>query len=629
MQTASLVNGGLLKSSIRRFWPLWLIDIFAWALFYIAPLAAVLSATVATGMEQAQVAETQRELWGGFLYMALPITFAGAIIVALYLNERLFSPRAATFYGALPARRSTLFATSLLAGLVPQVLVEAVVALPLLAMCVSMDGLSAVLVAQWLAFAVGVTFVMNAIAYTVCHLTGSRSVAVFLYLLVNILSVCIAVAVQLVADGLLYGMTMRGDELFDWAAPILGIAHYCLDAPATATGVIHIHWLPLLVYCLVSVALLVVAACLNAHRDMERAGDAVAFDGLRPVLKYLAGICGALLMGAFVYLCAWLSEQGFTVLFDTVGALLLAVAMAAGAFLGVLFAQMVMSKSTHALGSSWKGGAVLAAASILLVGACYLDVLGFEGAVPEVAEVDSVELLAEWSAAGTFTTDGGIEQVRSLHRQVLEYGDTLKNGDDSLTRRYDEASNVSTIGMVYHLKNGQLLERTYQVAYPMDDEGIPGDSLGAQVAEAALAAANSQEAKNSRLAWLLDKDSDAYPEKFYVTIWYDQFDEDDSHSVGLSMKQAADFAEKALTPDVLEGTVGDLNYFWGTTGSYLYDASVDVTDERGEPLFSYQLSTSGSPNTVAWVKENLPDVKLNSWDEDDGVLLGGVQTMAD
>lgn len=607
MQTGFLVNGSLLKSSIKRFWPLWLVDLCAWALLVVMPLYAAISAIGGEGLALSDTVQVQQSTWTALTFMTLPIVCVGAIIVAVCLNERLFSPQAATFYGQLPLGRDTLFATSFVAGILPQFAVEALVALFVLPLTAMAPGIDALMVGQWLAFALVVTLVMHAMAQAACQLAGNIPVAVFLYFLANFLVECLEVAVRLLASALLYGLSPREGLAFDWASPIVGLFHYGLVPEAYGSAY---NWAVLAAYCVFALVALALAWFLNRRRDMERAGDAVAIDVLQPVLKYLAGICAALLVGAVAFLCLWVSGRGSALYLNTVEAVTLAVLMFAGAFLGVLFAQMAIARSSHVLGGCWKGGLILSAVVALSVMLCHADALGVARYVPEASDVERMEVLTDYQKAAELTSEEGIAQAQLLQSQALAYGQALSDGSASLTewaKNDEEGYGVSTgtVGLVYQLKNGTIVERQYPVSFQLDKQGKPTDDLGSAVVKAAVELVNTDEAKRSRVQAVLDE-----PQK-EIWVYYGEGVDDAARTLILGEDEAEDFMKNALAPDA-ESAAHNLNVFWGEEAdeSKTLDVSIDVLNANESSIFSYTLNSANTPRTVEWLKQHHPEVGL-------------------
>jgi hypothetical protein len=370
-----------------------------------------------------------------------------------------------------------------------------------------------------------------------------------------------------------------------------------------------VNWLVLGLYCVAAVGFLVLALWLGRKRGYEHAGDPIAFAQLRPVMKYLAGICGALLLESFTYLML-MATRGDFVQLGASGAVLLAAVMVVGAVLGVLFAQMVLARSTRVFKDVWKGALVISGASVLLVGACYFDVMGVATYVPATSQVEKAVLVSDGTQV-ELTSEEGIESVRSLHSQIVEYGrlfNGLTDADDA-GQGGDPLSSSTTV--VYEMKDGGIVQRDYEVRFFYDAETgkrMPGP--GADLAEAAEKITNSVEGKRSRLAEALDPQSGC---TYVFTIGTDAYNIGlGEEEVTLTRSKAKSFVEEAFEPDMLEGTAGDTDAqrMWGDPSPTELNASVIIENDDGRLLCQYWLDTQTTPHTVAWLEEHYAD--LNS-----------------
>ena len=625
MQTESLINGKLLGSYLKRFWAMWLAFFCIWAVLFVMPLFGTLSALPSEILGSSDdLIDAQRSVWGMARGSIAFITCAFAIAVTLYLDEWLFSAKAATFYGSLPLRRRTVFATAYAAGLLPMIAVEAVVALVVLALSSMAEGVTGAMVLEWFVTTVGCSFVFFSMAQLVCQLTGSRAVGAFLFVLLNVLSVCIEFAIKMIVSALQYGVTFGDAFALDWASPFFGIMANCLWASHYVTGAgVGTDLAVLGGYCLFGVVCTIAAVWLNDKRDLEVAGNAVAYGVLRPILKYLAGICAALLLGAILYVFFWM-DLGREMTVDLAGAVALAIAMALGAFLGVLFAQMTLAKSTRVLGSMWKGGLVLACAGALFVGILYADPLATQDKLPDAGNIEKAELLCYGMKVADLTSDEGIESVRTLHGTILENQDEFRANSKFASAQYLESGEYggTTVGICYTMKDGSIFERSYPIYFERPDTEVEGlEGLAGTAAYKVLSQAdditNGTEGRLSRLAPATEAPEDC---QIVITMYESS---DNGPGFTLTSAQVKDFLQNAVVPDVLgeelaDGVdpVGSYDWLESAIGVVTMDSpteldtAVDVYGKDGESILYYQLDTERTPHTVAWVRNNLPKVKL-------------------
>lgn len=649
MQKTPVINGTLFVSSLKRYWPLWLTVLIVWALAYLAPFSSM--SDFIRGVENFQLTQ----LWKSMFVMAVPIACVLSIVPVMLLSERLFSAKAATFYGSAPQSRRTLFFTAYAASLAPLAVIELLVALLLAALISPASGFNAGMVCEWYGFVLACTFVFTALAQLVCELTGSRAVAVFLYLLLNVLVVCLTTAVWLIVRVLLFGLEGSYLEAF-WASPLIALMQYA----SFGTGEEQIvNWPAVAAYCVAALAFLAAAFALDGRREAESAGEVVAFSWLRPILKYLAGICAALFLGVVVNAVQTQSLVTHNPL-GLAGVVVLAIAMVVGAFLGVLFAQMVLERSARVLHSSWKGGLVIACAACLFVGVTYADPLALQNRVPDVDDVASVELQEYTMCVADVYTDKGIEAVCELQQDILAER-------ENLVASYGETDTASSeIGIVYHMNDGSTIKRCYPLCYEVNfDTGYPDeDTVAYKLISQAYAIADDPQVKKATVSHEFEDAQDGNVTiMFYQNESADDADDgdggagDEGAAAGdasdsaagdetiayegdsdssdddamsqwiesdLSAAQVSDFVENALLPDI--ENIHSTAWFGLPEMTTSTELEIDVTlakvYEDSYTTIAYRVDTKLTPHTVAWLAKNFPDTKVTYTQSGKTVKLG-------
>lgn len=597
MNANSWISPSLVKTSLKRFWPLWALYLLSWLMLFILPAYSMATSAASFIDDPLELAESTERIWTIARSAMLPFIAVWTVVIAVSLNDHLFDARAATFTGSLPLRRRAVFASAYVAGILAQAAIILLTCAVLLGIRVALPTVGLSLVAQWAALALALTFVFYSLAVLACQLTGTRPVALVLYILANVLVICIETALNLIVSAFQYGMRSL-DSTFDWASPLFGIAHYGLYSSEIGSG--GIDWTVIALYCAAAVAFTALACLLHSRRSFENAGEAVAWNVLRPLLKYLAGISAALLFAAFTILMFWTeSSWGAPVSFSRAVALI--ALMAAGAILGVVFAEMVMAHSTHVLKRCWKGSVVLACLAIAVGCGMYFDLFGITRHIPEVYEVDAVEVRVYGDLAAELSSDEGIEQARQLQADILEYGSSSKG--------YSQVD----IDIRYRLLNGGEVHRTYNVNYNGDllAEGEAAQVGGGNTVIDELGVlSNSLEGRESRFKNIAgDGSADRT-----VQIESFSYEDDEAHStITLPAAQVDDFLQNALKPDMLEHEAGVLWMF--TESISEINASVSINAGDDEYVASLWLSESGTPNSLAWIREHYPTLKLEPLEE--------------
>lgn len=605
MQTESLINFGLVKNDLRRFWPLWLVYAIALGLFIVAPMYTILLAQNSAGDNSFFDAAYIAELWNMARAACMPFAVVAAIVVATSLNGRLFKPATATFYGALPLKRRVIFASSFATGLIPLLGVPALALLAMLPLHASFP--SQVLLTmplQWFAVMAAVSFVMYALAVLACQLAGTWPVAVLLYAVLGFLAVCLETAAKLVVSSLAYGSS-AWEYVFDWASPPVfltarGIENYFADSAS-------MNWTYLLVYCAVAVLFVALAGILNTRRPMESAGEPVAYAQLKPVLKYLAGISVALLFAGATCLYRWLSGAGDPGIPGGIGyACAIFVAMVLGGLVGLVLAEAIMRRSARGVFScSWKGALALALASLVFVGCASANPFGIVNKVPDAAKVSTAQIILDGEEAVRFSDAEGIEAVRELNERVLAYGGARAEG----TRENEAYANFD---FVYELAGDKVYQRSYRVYFARDENGmVSGGTDAVKLIEDTLGLANSPEGKKSRFSKLLDTSKD---NTYVYTVSY-KFDVYESNRITIPAKLKASFIGEGLTPDLLGGKAGDIHAPWGWESSAnAIEVLVEVTAPDETYVTGIWLDTADTPHTIEWLKEHYPEIDEKAWE---------------
>ena len=596
MRSANLLSPGLVKSGLRRYWPLWLAGFIALLLFVVLPAYVSVPMIISGAENPADRDLALNFFWSAMSFSSWVYALGGALVVALTLNDHLFDSRAATFVGSLPLRRPTVFTSTFASGMLVLVALPAVAGLGLMPLCLMLGQVfSPLRVLEWFALTVALSFVFFSFAQLSCHVSGTRLVALLVYGVIGFLSICIEAAARLLMSGLVYGIS--SDEIsFDWLAPAAHILSILtLHYPDRG-----IAWLELAPYLLVACVAMVGAAWLFGRRKLESAGDGGLFEPLREALKCLAGISLALLF-ASVYRLLDVTNAFNGIPVGTGELLALAVLFAIGGFLGVLFADMIMSRSTHVLGNCWREGLVVACVMLAFLGACRVDLLGVGRYVPKADEVETAILTCDY-ASDSIEIDSpeGIEDVRTLQQNLIAYG-----GEGDI-----DTEHAFTIDVTYRLKSGRYVHRTYPVLTNFPVTAL-GNTQDAQLLREFAQIADSDEGRASRFSEALGLKDNAHVQIEYMR-------EDGTYSsVDLYGKDALDFIQSVLAHDLMEEGAGELFYeMTADESETTYDAVAYVEDQKrsqeegyGSYLLSLQLSER-TPNTLAWLEEHHPEVEL-------------------
>ena len=428
----SFYNGTLGKQLTLRFWPLIALYAVIWAI--VLPISGL------NYMRSGYIGGWVTDIEYLFRALATPMTIVFGVLAAMAVCSHLYTTRSCNFTAALPPKRTALFATHYLTGLLWLVVPVAVMTLmaSFLAIGCSLSGF-----ASGLALVCMQTLFFYSFAVLCGMLTGHLLALPVFYGIFNGL-----------VGGLWYLLTLLFREFYfgypgslvavpawvEWFTPAWQLFSY--GSPDARYGMSA-------VYAGVGIVFALAAWLLYVKRPMERAGDVVIWAGLRPVFRYGVALCSGLALGSLTRLVLGLDELGLAVSVMLWGV--------AGCFVG----QMFLSKSVRVL-RYWKGAGAIACACAALFLVMKLDLTGYETQVPEADEVVSVTISGLDSypvdTASNFhdiqTQDPqAISLITQLHQALVDQRNTFNGYYDNSTR----------FDVTYTLADGTRLTRSYTV----------------------------------------------------------------------------------------------------------------------------------------------------------------------
>lgn len=428
----SFYNGTLGKQLTLRFWPLIALYSVIWAI--VLPISGL------NYMRSGYIGGWATDIEYLFRALATPMTIVFGVLAAMAVCSHLYTTRSCNFTAALPPKRTALFATHYLTGLLWLVVPVAVMTLmaSFLAIGCSLSGF-----ASGLALVCMQTLFFYSFAVLCGMLTGHLLALPVFYGIFNGL-----------VGGLWYLLTLLFREFYfgypgslvavpawvEWFTPAWQLFSY--GSPDAGYGMSA-------VYAGVGIVFALAAWLLYVKRPMERAGDVVIWAGLRPVFRYGVALCSGLALGSLTRLVLGLDELGLAVSVMLWGV--------AGCFVG----QMFLSKSVRVL-RYWKGAGAIACACAALFLVTKLDLTGYETQVPEADEVVSVTISGLDSypvdTASNFhdiqTQDPqAISLITQLHQALVDQRNTFNGYYDNSTR----------FDVTYTLADGTRLTRSYTV----------------------------------------------------------------------------------------------------------------------------------------------------------------------
>ena len=419
-------------------------------------------------------------------YITGALNLIYALVVAQLLFGDLFNSRMCNMLQAFPIRRESWFVTNVVSGLsfslVPTGLM-ALVSVPLL-----LDSMfeNAVALAFWVFLASNLEFLcFFGMAAFAAMCTANRFTMAAGYGLLNAGALIAYWLIDTVYTPMLYGVITPTALMWN-LTPVYHMSEFRfletefslwdlrdlygdkLDG-VTLTYTVTDNWWHLWLVAGVGVVFLVLALVLYQKRDLECAGDAVAFTWLVPVFEVLCAV--------FVATAAQYSLEN-VLGFQDVSRWMLLLGLTVGWYL----AKMLVERSARVFRlQNGKGLVVLAAVFALSLGLTHFDVLGIEDSVPQAAKVKNVMFGTDWTSYRTLEKPEDIEAMLGLHKAALteraeDSGTYLQGYDGSWVRYVDTNDHLynkddetlpirkaAQVSLSYELDNGKIIKRRYNV----------------------------------------------------------------------------------------------------------------------------------------------------------------------
>lgn len=420
--TKSCFNPALLRSDLRRRWPLLAGYTFLW--FLILPLRMWNDVDPSPDDFLLQARSTAMEILGTSTTAAIWMNLIFGIMLAMALFTYLSSPRGTYGMHSFPASRGSQFRTHVLCGVGCVAVSNVLICLLSAQNGVTHWGASL----SWLVFSLVTFLLFFALGSFCCMLCGWLPAMAVAYGAVN----CVAIFCRILADGMCsifypsYNdtvLSMGRNNIVTWLTPVLRL-HLDLQEMYTEDGTFALPasaWKSLLVYGIAALVLLVAGALLYRIRRSEASGDTLAFRPLRPVVRWAVGLLGGL---------------GLVCMIGT---------------------QMLIARTPRVFGKLWPELLALCIALVALCLCIRADVFGYERRVPQVSQVESVGIYQRsiYRNTAKITDPEEIGAIVQAHRYLA--------GRAAGENRTPDSLGINTICITYNLKNGGTLSRKYQL----------------------------------------------------------------------------------------------------------------------------------------------------------------------
>ena len=442
----SCFNPSLAKNDLRRFWPLPVCSFLVFFVSLMLPLYRHLYRVISGQLgyytvDGESLVQIITAYTGTQFVIQTLILAAAALVTALLLFHHLHGKKEIQFYLSLPMRRSGLYLTSMLTGLLmillPMVLCYGIAVGVCLHFGVTIQPILQLLAACCLMF-----LLFYGIAVLSCVLAGQRFGAFLLYAGIHGAAIIIWVGLAQVAACFIPGFSasVNPPSWLTWQSPLLKLFS---DGSLDLNNRIGLT-IPM-IYGAVGLILLVFSGLLYQIRRAETAGDMLSFSVIKIISKIFAALAVGLGSFALLQILAFPNQS------VSFGILMLLVLVLIA--IGWIAAEMIIQKSFRIFHSR----SVLVGCALLVVTAAAMlgakaDAFGYIHRLPNSDQVESASISLQYYQCYNYTTVSPADAI-ALHEAALDHLDQLT--------AYDDRDSMLQFSISYGLKDGGTMERTY------------------------------------------------------------------------------------------------------------------------------------------------------------------------
>lgn len=468
----SFCNAALLRSDIKRYWPLLFLYVAVWVV--ILPMQILSASRECDGVADGIMTVLQMRQHN-VIIRSIPASAVMSLLfgcfAAMAVWSYLMSGRTVGLMHALPVTRTQAFFSHVLSVLGALTAGNVLIFL-LTALCSA--GFSYVdwaALGTWLLLTELMVLFFFALGSLCAMVTGWLLAVPVLYGAMNVVALLLYAVISTMTQMFYFGYSSSDiPEFITWLTPVGRIWDAVANGGAQPVEVqfrepignqsYHRFQLPAsafstcIIYAAVGIALLALVWWLYKKRPSETAGDAMSFRWLQPIARWSIGLCGGLGLGLFL---------NYVILGSSFAGLLICQLV-----MGVICffaAQMLLKKKFRIFTSRWWVETLALVLTLLAVTLCIkLDITGYQHRVPDAEDVTSVRFSASYA---DFTTDdpAAVESVISLHRAILEqYDETGERLENQTYLDTEGGPTTCYVRVDYQLRNGTSLRREWIVS---------------------------------------------------------------------------------------------------------------------------------------------------------------------
>lgn len=467
----SFCNAALLRSDIKRYWPLLFLYVAVWVV--ILPMQILSASRQCDGVADGIMTVLQLRQHN-VIIQSIPASAVMSLLfgcfAAMAVWSYLMSGRTVGLMHALPVTRTQAFFSHILSVLGALTAGNVLIFL-LTALCSA--GFSYVdwtALGTWLLLTELMALFFFALGSLCAMVTGWLLAVPVLYGAMNVVALLLYAVISTMTQMFYFGYSSSDiPEFITWLTPVGRIWDAVANGGAQPVEVqlpigaqiYHRFQLPAsafstcIIYAAVGIALLALVWWLYKKRPSETAGDAMSFRWLQPIARWSIGLCGGWGLGLFLN-NVMLGSSGFASL------LICQLVMGVICFFA---AQMLLKKKFRIFTRRWWVETLALVLTLLAVTLCIkLDITGYQHRVPDAEDVTSVRFDASYA---DFTADdpAAVESVISLHRAILEqYDETGERLENQTYLDTEGGPTTRYVRVDYQLRNGTSLCREWRVS---------------------------------------------------------------------------------------------------------------------------------------------------------------------
>ncbi len=475
----SFFNKMIFRKDITRFWPLWTLQLVIGLLGVIIPALSQMSYINNLQTHSAKT-EYKIDYLTGYIQNSClsPYIMVLCIVVAASVFLYLTRERETYTIHSFPMKRVHIFTSHYLAGMV-MLIVPALIIQVCLMLLIVTNGVGVILpyagiyLLEWI---LQVFFYYN-LACAVVMVTGNAFMNFVIYGVLNCLVAGVAMLYSMLAEIFVYGN--QGFALYDIVEnPVIrGLTPMAFFMTHTLRGDARgiytmvdgnhaiFHYDQLLqemgktaFYLIPAVLMLAIAIGLYRIRQLESAGDTIAFSWGRPVFRIVFVFCSSLLFAAGVYAIGFgniINDNAYGRKFNIVLGLVIV-----GTILFYFIANMILDKSFFIWKktSYWRMGLFVV---LMIFGMIGVRNGQFGSGLPAFDKVQKVGVSLEYNGENSYETptfyltgSQAIRQAYELNQDILKYGRNIKESSNG---------NQNAIRIKYTLTGGKERTLYYQV----------------------------------------------------------------------------------------------------------------------------------------------------------------------